>query len=56
MIPLIFSACHEIESFALAITPWIAVISCDTNATDSSPKTDIFTLAKERGATGAVSI
>ncbi|KAI0827253.1 hypothetical protein BC628DRAFT_1368527 [Trametes gibbosa] len=35
-------------------TPWIALISCDGNATQASATQDIFTLAKERGAVAAV--
>lgn len=39
----------------LAITPWIALVSCDFNATNASQETDIFNLAKQRGAVSAVS-
>jgi hypothetical protein len=39
-----------------AATPWIALVACDANATDASQETDIFTLANERGAVGAVRI
>ncbi|KAH9848567.1 hypothetical protein C2E23DRAFT_889017 [Lenzites betulinus] len=35
-------------------TPWIALISCDGNATQGSTDRDIFTLARERGAVAAV--
>ncbi|TFK70249.1 hypothetical protein BDN72DRAFT_896615 [Pluteus cervinus] len=35
-------------------TPWIALVSCDANATNASPEVDIFTLAKNKGATAAV--
>ncbi|OSD07120.1 hypothetical protein PYCCODRAFT_1442528 [Trametes coccinea BRFM310] len=31
-------------------TPWIALVSCDTNSTNASLEDDIFTLAQERGA------
>ncbi|KAI8993874.1 hypothetical protein BD414DRAFT_480700 [Trametes punicea] len=31
-------------------TPWIALVSCDTNSTNASMEDDIFTLAQERGA------
>ncbi|KAI9067429.1 hypothetical protein FKP32DRAFT_1673196 [Trametes sanguinea] len=31
-------------------TPWITLISCDTNSTNASLEDDIFTLAQERGA------
>ncbi|OCH95110.1 hypothetical protein OBBRIDRAFT_768211 [Obba rivulosa] len=36
------------------ITPWIALVACDTNATDASMDVDIFTLAKYRGAVAAL--
>ncbi|PPQ79640.1 hypothetical protein CVT25_003225 [Psilocybe cyanescens] len=35
-------------------TPWIALISCDTNSTNASPTKDIFTLAREKGAVAAI--
>ncbi|KAI0339775.1 hypothetical protein BDW22DRAFT_1431273 [Trametopsis cervina] len=35
-------------------TPWIALVSCDSNATDASQEVDIFTAAKERGAIAAL--
>ncbi|KAH9171176.1 hypothetical protein EDB89DRAFT_2071081 [Lactarius sanguifluus] len=35
-------------------TPWIALVSCDTNATHASDFYDIFTLANDRGAIGAL--
>ncbi|KAI9437606.1 hypothetical protein H4582DRAFT_1956160 [Lactarius indigo] len=35
-------------------TPWIALVSCDANATHASDTDDIFTLANERGAVGAL--
>ncbi|KAI9067434.1 hypothetical protein FKP32DRAFT_1620782 [Trametes sanguinea] len=31
-------------------TPWIALVSCDSNSTNASQQDDIFTLAQERGA------
>jgi hypothetical protein len=37
-----------------ATTPWIALVACDANATHASQDVDIFTLANERGAVGAV--
>ncbi|KAH9032202.1 hypothetical protein EDB84DRAFT_1588483 [Lactarius hengduanensis] len=37
-----------------ATTPWIALVSCDANATHASDTDDIFTLANERGAVGAL--
>lgn len=36
-------------------TPWIAYISCDVNETGASMESDIFTLARDRGAVSAVS-
>lgn len=35
-------------------TPWIALVSCDANATDASMEDDIFTLARDRGAVSAL--
>ncbi|KAI5119869.1 hypothetical protein M0805_000703 [Coniferiporia weirii] len=35
-------------------TPWIALISCDTNGTNPSKDNDIFTLAHQRGAVAAL--
>ncbi|KAI0690118.1 hypothetical protein BC835DRAFT_1366082 [Cytidiella melzeri] len=35
-------------------TPWIALVSCDANATDASQEIDIFTAAKTRGAVAAL--
>ncbi|KAL4254244.1 hypothetical protein ABKN59_002875 [Abortiporus biennis] len=35
-------------------TPWIALVSCDANATDASQEDDIFTLARDRGAVAAL--
>lgn len=35
-------------------TPWIALVSCDANATQASEIDDIFTLANDRGAIGAL--
>ena len=39
----------------IANTPWIALVSCDRNATNASMEEDIFTLARDRGAVAAVS-
>ena len=39
-----------------ATTPWIALVACDANATDASQEVDVFTLASDRGAVGAVRI
>jgi len=38
----------------ITITPWIALVSCDANATNASKHFDIFTLARDRGAVAAV--
>jgi hypothetical protein len=38
----------------ITTTPWIALISCDANSTRASQSLDIFTLAYQRGALGAV--
>jgi hypothetical protein len=35
-------------------TPWIALVSCDANSTNSSHETDVFTIAKDRGAKSAI--
>ncbi|PBK95264.1 hypothetical protein ARMGADRAFT_1011131 [Armillaria gallica] len=35
-------------------TPWIALISCDFNATNASQEIDIFTLARDKGALSAL--
>ncbi|KIY73044.1 hypothetical protein CYLTODRAFT_434414 [Cylindrobasidium torrendii FP15055 ss-10] len=38
-------------------TPWVALVSCDANVTDMNPERmeiDIFTLARDKGATGAL--
>ena len=37
-----------------ATTPWIALVSCDYNATNASQVVDIFTLARDKGAVSAV--
>ncbi|KAF9447498.1 hypothetical protein P691DRAFT_646978, partial [Macrolepiota fuliginosa MF-IS2] len=34
--------------------PWIAMVSCDVNATDASMDIDIFTLARDKGAVAAL--
>ncbi|KAF8906516.1 hypothetical protein CPB84DRAFT_1835038 [Gymnopilus junonius] len=36
------------------LTPWIALISCDRNATNASTQVDIFTLARDKGAVSAL--
>ncbi|KAG9103469.1 hypothetical protein FRC06_010577 [Ceratobasidium sp. 370] len=35
-------------------TPWVALISCDRNATNASMEIDIFTNARDRGAVAAL--
>ncbi|KAG7449504.1 uncharacterized protein BT62DRAFT_962840 [Guyanagaster necrorhizus] len=35
-------------------TPWIALVSCDFNATNASQEIDIFTLARDKGAVSAL--
>ncbi|KAI3618955.1 ring finger domain [Moniliophthora roreri] len=35
-------------------TPWIALVSCDFNATDADQEIDIFTLARDKGAVSAL--
>ncbi|SJK97688.1 uncharacterized protein ARMOST_00941 [Armillaria ostoyae] len=37
-----------------ATTPWIALVSCDFNATNASQEIDIFTLARDKGAVSAL--
>ncbi|KAL1748858.1 hypothetical protein HDZ31DRAFT_28907, partial [Schizophyllum fasciatum] len=36
------------------LTPWIAMVSCDRNASNMSMEIDIFTLARDKGAVGAL--
>ncbi|KAF9784331.1 hypothetical protein BJ322DRAFT_1007070 [Thelephora terrestris] len=40
---------HNLSN-STTITPWIALVSCDANATDASQMNDVFTLARDRGA------
>ncbi|KAL0576655.1 hypothetical protein V5O48_005315 [Marasmius crinis-equi] len=35
-------------------TPWIALVSCDFNATNASQEIDVFTLARDKGAVAAL--
>ncbi|KAG6873435.1 hypothetical protein C0995_015524 [Termitomyces sp. Mi166 len=35
-------------------TPWIAMVSCDLNATNASQEEDVFTLARDKGAVAAL--
>ncbi|KAL1703234.1 hypothetical protein EV121DRAFT_208432 [Schizophyllum commune] len=39
---------------APTLTPWIAMVSCDRNASNMSMEIDIFTLARDKGAVGAL--
>uniref|UniRef100_A0A8H7Y7Z3 RING-type domain-containing protein n=1 Tax=Psilocybe cubensis TaxID=181762 RepID=A0A8H7Y7Z3_PSICU len=39
---------------APTLTPWIALVSCDKNATNASMEVDIFTLARDKGAVSAL--
>ncbi|KAJ8597519.1 hypothetical protein M405DRAFT_803811 [Rhizopogon salebrosus TDB-379] len=48
---------HFTESLAgngTTTTPWIALVSCDANATNFSYDEDIFTMASDRGAQSAL--
>ncbi|KAG6869114.1 hypothetical protein C0993_001679 [Termitomyces sp. T159_Od127] len=38
----------------VATTPWIAMVSCDLNATNASQDEDVFTLARDNGAVAAL--
>ncbi|KAI0067033.1 hypothetical protein BV25DRAFT_1835361 [Artomyces pyxidatus] len=45
---------EEVEGNTTTTTPWIAFIQCDYNVTQASGVEDIFTLASQRGAVGAL--
>ncbi|KIK93582.1 hypothetical protein PAXRUDRAFT_144774 [Paxillus rubicundulus Ve08.2h10] len=48
---------HFSEDYAgneTTITPWIALVACDANSTNVSQETDIFSMARDRGARSAV--
>ncbi|KAI0044977.1 hypothetical protein FA95DRAFT_1522078 [Auriscalpium vulgare] len=45
---------EEVTHNSSTTTPWIALVSCDANATNASQEDDIFTLAFDRGAVGAL--
>ncbi|KAI0315222.1 hypothetical protein OF83DRAFT_1062507 [Amylostereum chailletii] len=45
---------EELATNDTTTTPWIALVSCDGNATKDSQVDDIFTLARDRGAVGAL--
>ncbi|KAG7098559.1 hypothetical protein E1B28_000493 [Marasmius oreades] len=49
-----FSEAFVNNSTDLTKTPWIALVSCDHNETSASQVDDIFTLARDRGAVGAL--
>ncbi|KAH9957356.1 hypothetical protein BC827DRAFT_712233 [Russula dissimulans] len=38
----------------ITTTPWIALVACDANSTLASQEVDVFTLANDRGAVGAL--
>ncbi|KAI0268528.1 hypothetical protein BGY98DRAFT_335318 [Russula aff. rugulosa BPL654] len=38
----------------ITTTPWIALVACDGNSTHASQDVDVFTLANDRGAVGAL--
>ncbi|EKM80980.1 hypothetical protein AGABI1DRAFT_119517 [Agaricus bisporus var. burnettii JB137-S8] len=42
------------ETIPPTSAPWIAMVSCDANATDASMDVDIFTLARDKGAVAAL--
>src|SRR6266851_8221892 len=51
--------CHLLGPYVTplpATTPWIALIACDANTTNASQDVDVFTLASDRGAVGAVRV
>ncbi|KAJ8475038.1 hypothetical protein ONZ45_g15745 [Pleurotus djamor] len=50
-----FSEEHVNETSTPATNaPWIALVSCDANATHASMETDVFTLARDKGAKAAL--
>ena len=51
-----FPAVPEPDQSHPATTPWIALVACDGNATHASQDIDVFTLANNSGAVGAVRI
>lgn len=44
---------RDSQTRRIALTPWIALVSCDAT-TDASADVDIFSLAYERGAVAMV--
>ncbi|KAF8893303.1 hypothetical protein BD779DRAFT_949571 [Infundibulicybe gibba] len=49
-----FSEIYVNSSTPPTSTPWIAMVSCDYNATNASQEEDIFTLARDKGAVAAL--
>lgn len=49
-----FSEANVNETTLPSGTPFIALVNCDTNATAASEEVDIFTLARDMGATAAL--
>ncbi|KIY50353.1 hypothetical protein FISHEDRAFT_71957 [Fistulina hepatica ATCC 64428] len=49
-----FSELHVDNDTAPTLTPWIAFVSCDYNASNMSYEVDIFTLARNKGAVSAL--
>ncbi|KAH6914059.1 RING-7 protein [Coprinopsis sp. MPI-PUGE-AT-0042] len=49
-----FSEEHANNATLPTSTPWIALVSCDRNATNATMDEDIFTLARDRGAVAAL--
>ncbi|TRM69963.1 hypothetical protein BD626DRAFT_475878 [Schizophyllum amplum] len=49
-----FSESEANNDTAPTTTPWIAMVSCDQNATNMSMEIDIFTLARDKGAVAAL--
>lgn len=49
-----FSEDYVNASTPPSLTPWIAMVSCDHNATTASMEEDVFTLARDKGAVAAL--
>ncbi|KAM6502262.1 hypothetical protein JOM56_002239 [Amanita muscaria] len=49
-----FSEASTSEDTPPTDTPWIAMVSCDANATNASMQVDVFTLARDKGARSAL--
>ncbi|KAG6820730.1 hypothetical protein H0H93_012376 [Arthromyces matolae] len=49
-----FSEAKVSNSTPPTTTPWIAMVSCDFNATNASQEEDVFTLARDKGAVAAL--